>query len=92
MRPTKNPTEKPIMSTANLKPKPYAKRINTGNRKLRKGFMTLAMRQGVEIAIYHPTMLGLENAFNLVTEGRVPFDRSMVSCVEINNQPKGVKQ
>lgn len=75
--------------------KPYrasagAKKINPGNRKYRAGFMTLAVREGVEIALYHPTMFGLENAFNTVTDGRVPFDRSMVSRVEIWNHREGV--
>jgi hypothetical protein len=79
------------MSNANLKPNPSNQRINPGNRAMRLGFMTLAVREGVEIALYHPTMFGLENAFNAVTSGRVPFDRSMVSRVEIRNQREGVR-
>jgi hypothetical protein len=80
------------MSTENLKPNPAGKKINPGNRSYRNGFMTLAVREGVQIAIYHPTMFGLENAFNAVMGGRVPFDRSMVSRVEIRKQKEEARQ
>lgn len=79
------------MSTANMKPDPSAKKINPGNRKIRTGFMTLCVSEGVEMAIYHPTVFGLENAFNKVTNGRVPFDRSMVTRVEIRNLREGAR-
>lgn len=76
------------MSNANLKPSTKRMRINPGNRRVRLGFMTLFVSEGVEIALFHPTMFGLENAFNAVAQGCIPFDRSQVSRVEINNQTK----
>lgn len=72
-------------STANLKPNP-SPRLNPGNRKKRIGYMTVAMSEGVEIALYHVTMLGLESAFNTVTQGRTPFRSDLVSQVVIYNQ------
>jgi len=54
--------------------------------KKRNGFMTIAMCNGIEIAIYHKTMIGLELVFNTVTRSQVPFRSDYVSQVIIYNQ------
>ncbi len=61
-------------------------RMKTANIRYRHGYMTMAMCKGVEIALYHTSMLGLEIAFNTVTEGRIPFRTEYVSRVLIRNE------
>ena len=67
-----------------------AERINPGNRHRRIGFMTKVVKDGYEMGLYHPTLLGLENAFNAICDCREPFNLSKVSRVTIRTQqPEG---
>jgi len=61
-------------------------RMRSDARRTRRGYMTLAVCKDVEIALFHTTMLGLEIAFNTVTEGRIPFRADMVTVVLIRKE------
>lgn len=61
------------------------KLIDLTKCKKRNGFMTVAMCNGIEIAIYHKTMSGLELVFNTATRSQVPFRSDYVSQVIIYN-------
>jgi hypothetical protein len=77
-----------MTSIANKPPSQTNKpeRMRSDAPRTRRGYMTLAVCQKVEIALYHATMLGLKIAFNTVTEGRVPFRAELVTVVLIRKE------
>lgn len=82
-----------MTSLANKPPSQHVKpeRMRSDVRRNLMGYMTMAMCQGVEIALFHSTLLGLEIAFNTVTGGRIPFRVEYISRVKVTNDKEAVR-
>ena len=82
-----------MIQEANKQPSQHAKpeRMRSDARRSRMGYTTMAVCRGVEIALFHSTMLGLEVAFNTVTGGRVAFMVEFVTRVKIINEKEAAR-
>jgi len=55
-------------------------------RHQRYGVMTVLVYRETEIILFHSSIKGLEEAYNLITRGEIHFDPSKASPVKVTNR------